>query len=106
MIINPKKGSQNIQKLSTKVKRGEMQRTKEYKWLGEWYTENGKHDKSIESRRNKAVGMVTQIKHYGDVRKVGNMAHQVRIEVYQNAAVQTILHDVKAWSKIGEGRDQ
>ena len=101
MIMNPKKESQNIQKLSTNVKRGEIKRTKEYKWLGEWYTENGKHDKSIESRGNKAVGMVIQIKHYGDVRKVGNMAHQVRIEIYQNAAVLTILHDLEGWSKIG-----
>jgi hypothetical protein len=44
--------------------------------------------------------MITQIKYYGDVYKVGNMAHQVRIEIFQSAAVQTIFHDVEAWSKV------
>jgi hypothetical protein len=38
MIMNAKKESQNVQELRTKVKRGEIKRTKEYKWLGEWYT--------------------------------------------------------------------
>jgi hypothetical protein len=48
------------------------------------------------------MGIIAQIKYYGDVHKVGNMAHQVRIEIFQSTVVQTIYHDVEAWSKISK----
>jgi hypothetical protein len=102
MIVNPKKKSQDIQELRTTVKRGKIGRTKEYQWLGEWYTENAKHEKSIQERKNKSIGIIAKIKFYGDVYKVGNMAHQVRIEIFQSTVVQTIYHDVEAWSKISK----
>ena len=102
MIMNAKKESQNIQEMRTRIKRGEIRRTKEYKWLGEWYTEDTKHEKSIKTRESKAMGIISQIKHYGDVYKVGNMAHQVRIEIFQSTVIQTIYHDVEAWSKMNK----
>ena len=102
MIINPKRKSHDIQELNTTVKRGKIKRTKEYKWLGEWYTENGKREKSIKERKNRTVGMISQIKFYGDVYKVGNMAHQVRLEIFQSTVIQTVYHEVESWSNVNK----
>ena len=102
MIINPKKKSQKLQlqQLETKVKRGDIKRTTEYKFLGEWYTEKGNWDKSIEVRENKSKGIASQIKYYGDPYRVGNMSMQVRMQIFRSTAVQTIYHEIEAWSKI------
>ena len=102
MIINPKKSSQNIQELENQVKRGKIKRTHEYKFVGEWYNEKGNHDKSIKTRGDKAIGTVAQIKFYGDPYKVGNMAFQVRIQIFQSTVIPTIYHDIEAWSKISK----
>ena len=102
MIINPKKGSENIKELTNQVKRGKIKRTQEYKFVGEWYNEKGNHDKSIKSREEKAIGIITQIKYYGDPYRVGNMALQVRIQIFQSTVIPTIYHDIEAWSKISK----
>ena len=102
MILKPKKKSKNIEELHTKIKRGTIRRTKEYKYLGEWYNEEYNHKKSIQVRENKAMGMISQIKYYGDTYKVGNMAPQVRMEIFQSTVIPTIFHDVEGWSKISK----
>ena len=102
LIINPKKGSEKIQVLENQVKRGKIKRTREYKFVGEWYNEKGNHDKSIKAREEKAMGTIAQIKFYGDPYKVGNMALQVRIQIFQSTVIPTIYHDIEAWSKIGK----
>ena len=73
---------------------------KEYKYLGEWYNEEYNHKKSIQVRENKAMGMIPEIKHYGDTYKVGNMAPQVRMEIFQSTVIPTIFHE--GWSKISK----
>ena len=100
MIINPKKSSENIQELQNQVKRGKIRRTNEYKFVGEWYNEKGNHDKSIKARGDKATSIVAQMKYYGDPYKVGHMAFQVRVQIFQSTVIPTIYHDIEAWSKI------
>ena len=100
MIIHPKKESRDVQKLKTQVKRGEIERTKEYKFLGEWYTEKGNHERSMQVKESKCPGMIAQTKFYGDPYRVGGMALQVRIQIYLSTIIQTVYHNVEAWSKI------
>ena len=102
MINNPKKESKNIQELRNRVKRGEIKRTNEYKYLGEWYNEKGNHEKSIKAREGKAMGIIPQIKYYGDTYRVGNMAIQVRIQIFESTVIPTIFHDIEAWSVISK----
>ena len=102
MIIHPKKQSEKIQELKSKVKRGIIRRTKEYKFVGEWYNEKGNHEKSIKTREDKSFGIIPQIKYYGDPYKVGNMALQVRLEIFMSTVIPTIYHDIEAWSIISK----
>ena len=40
------------------------------------------------------------MKYYGDTYKVGNMAFQVRLEIFESTVIPTIYHNVETWSKI------
>ena len=100
MIINAKKDSKNIQELKTQVKRGKIKRTTEYKYVGNWYNEKYNHDTSIKAKASKVPGMIVQMKYYGDTYKVGNMAFQVRLEIFESTVIPTIYHNVETWSKI------
>ena len=99
MIINPKKGNQ-LEKLRNTIKRGEIGRTQEYEYVGEWYTEKGTHEKSLSVKRNKVNYLVNRVKHYGDPYKVGNLALQVRITIYSSVVIPTLFTNIETWSRI------
>ena len=100
MIIKPKKGSKNIEELETQVKRGKIKRTREYKYVGNWYNEKYDHETSIKAKAGKVPGIITQMKYYGDSYKVGNMVYQVRMQIFESTVIPTIYHNVETWSKI------
>ena len=104
--MNPKKESEKesekYQILKTRVKRGEIKRTNEYKFLGEWYTEKGDGEKSIQEKENKSKGIAAQIKYYGDPYRVGDMSIQVKMQIFRSTAIQTIYHEIEGWSKINK----
>ena len=100
MIINPKKSSKDIQELKTEVKRGKIKRTLQYKYLGNWYNEKYNHDTDIKAKASKIPGIIAQMKYYGDTYKVGNMALQVRLEIFESTVIPTIYHNVETWSRI------
>ena len=68
--------------------------------MGDWYNEKYSHETSINARASKVPGIITQIKYYGDTYKVGNMALQVRMQIFESTVTQTIYHKVETWSKI------
>ena len=47
LIINPKRKNKE-EKLNNQLKQGEIQRTSEYRYLGEWYTEKGNHKQRMD----------------------------------------------------------
>ena len=100
MIINPKKGSKDIQELKSQVKRGRIKRTMKYKYVGNWYNEKYNHETDIKAKASKVPGIIVQMKYYGDTYKVGNMALQVRLEIFESTVIPTIYHNVETWSKI------
>ena len=99
MIVNPKRNNNNIEKLHSVIKRGEICRTHEYRYLGEWYNEKGNHEKSIQEKEKKVDFMIGRTKYYGDPYKVGYLALQVRLEIYKSTIIPTIYTHIETWSK-------
>ena len=99
MVINPKRGNE-IQTLRNTIKKGKIGRTKEYKYVGEWYTEKYTHQKSISEKQKKVNIMINKIKYYGDPYKVGYLALQVRLTIYSSTAIPTLYTNVETWSTI------
>ena len=100
MIMNPK-GDTNVNKLRNKIKRGEIERTKEYVYVGEWYTEKDSHARRI-SEKNKKVGhIINKIRdYYGSPYKVGQLAIQVRLFLYITVAIPTVFTNIETWSRV------
>ena len=100
MIMNPKRET-NVNKLKNKIKRGEIERTKEYVYVGEWYTERDSHAKRISEKDKKIGHMINKIKdHYGSPYKVGQLALQVRLFLYKTIAIPTLFINIETWSKV------
>ena len=69
-------------------------------YLGEWYNEKGNHDKSLAEKSNKINYMISKIKQYGDSHKVGHLALQVRLQIYNSTVIPTIYTNIETWSKV------
>ena len=91
IVINAKKNNE-IKELRTKIKRGAIKRTDKYRYLGEWYNEKGNHETSLKDKENKISTMINQTKYYGDPYKVGELAIQVRLQLFESTIIPTILH--------------
>ena len=102
MVVNPKRNNK-IEKLRNCIKKGNICRTYEYKYLGEWYNEKGNHEKSLQEKEKKVEFMISKTKYYGDPYKVGQMALQVRLEIYKSTIIPTIYTNIETWSKTSKG---
>ena len=79
MIIDKKKNKKYDIHLN--VRRGEIQQTDEYKYLGEWYNEKGNHTTSINKRQEKIHYFIKQIKYYGNEFEQGKYALNTRVKI-------------------------
>ena len=55
--------------------------THEYKYLGEWYSQDGTKEENLKKRSSKVKVLLREILKYGDERKVGEMAIEVRQKI-------------------------
>ncbi|MEL6606459.1 MAG: reverse transcriptase domain-containing protein, partial [Cyanobacteria bacterium J06614_10] len=88
--------------IQAKVKNGIIQPVQNYKYLGEWYSEEGNHKLSLSKKREKTEFMIQEILKYGDNNKVGKMALEVRLKIYETVVVPTLFANVETWSTITE----
>ena len=104
MIINAKKNNE-IKELNTRIKREIIQRTDKYRFLGEWYNEKGNHETSMKDKENKISTIINQTKYYGDPYKVGELALQVRLQIFESTIIPTIFHKHGVKSQIKKGNN-
>ena len=90
------------EKINNKVKKGELAMVKEYKYLGEWYSEKETKESNIERRKKKVGYLLKEIRKYGDERQVGNLALDVRKKIYETVVVPTLYANIETWSYISE----
>ena len=100
LIVNKKKNKKY--EIDVKVKKGNIEITNEYKYLGEWYDEKGSHATSIKMRRKKVQLYITQTKVYGNENIIGKYALTTRIKIYKTVVRPTIFHNIEGWSIINK----
>ena len=69
MIIQNNK-KERIEDLEITVGKGRIERTKEYKYLGDTYNDEGNNKSKIRKRMEKAKYMAYEVKRYGSMEKV------------------------------------
>ena len=98
-IGKDKKGTEIIK---TQVKNGSIKMVSDYKYLGEWYQEKGTKEQSMLKRNQKVDFLIREIKKFGDVNKVGELALEVRHKIYETVVVPTLFANIETWSQIKE----
>ena len=88
--------------ITTKVKKGELAMLKEYKYLGEWFEAKGTREYNMEKRNKKVQYLLKEIKKYGDEGKVGTLALEVRVKIYETVVIPTLFANIETWSYIKE----
>ena len=77
-----------------------IKQTNEYKYLGEWYNDKGKHSTSITKRKEKVSYYIKQIKFYGNEYKLGKYTFSTRIKLYKTIIIPTLFYNIETWSSI------
>ena len=101
LIINKKK-KKNYNDITLNVKKGKIEMSNEYKYLGEWYNEKGDHSTSIEKKKQKIPLYIKQIKFYGNEYILGKYTLLTRIKIYKTIVIPTIYYNIETWSKISK----
>ena len=99
ILVIGKKKKKNYD-IDVKVKNGKVVSTEEYKYLGNWYNEEGDHTLALAKKKEKIGYLIQQIKFYGNEFKIGKYAMSTRIKIYISTVAKTIYHHIEAWSNI------
>ena len=101
LIINKKK-HKDYSDIKVNVNRGEIEQTKEYKYLGEWYNEKGDNSLSLAKRKEKISYYIKEIRKYGNQYQLGKYAIAARLKIYKTVIIPAIYHNIETWSCISK----
>ena len=100
LIVNKKRN--RTYDIEVSVKKGKIEITNEYKYLGEWYNEKGDNSTSIQKKKEKITVYIRQIKFYGNEYILGKYTLLTRIKIYKTVIIPTIYHNIETWSKMSK----
>ena len=76
--------------------------TDNYKYLGEWYAQEGNREMNLKKRNQKVEFFLKEILKYGDEGKVGELALEVRQKIYETVVIPNLFANIETWSKVEE----
>ena len=97
MIIKTGK-KQEEQEIKIQVEKGIITRTKEYKYLGNWITENESIERQLEEIATKSIGVIAEMKRIGDESKTGKMSTSIQIMLFEKTVIPAILFNLETWT--------
>ena len=89
-------------KIEGKVKMGSISQIKKYKYLGQWYQEDGSKEAFMSEKESKINYMVSEAKRYGNPYCLGKFAISARLTIYEIVIFPTIFYGLETWTCISE----
>ena len=93
-----KTGVEPEEEVEIKVEKGKIEKTVEYKYLGNWINEKGTVERQVKEIRSKIKGMALEAKRIGHEKKTGNMSTDVIISIYEKTIIPAILYNLEVWT--------
>ena len=87
------------EEIDIKLKKGKIKRVSSYKYLGIWISEKGNLNKHLEEIEKKIPFMLNEVKRLGDPYRVGVMASQIQLKMFEVIIMPSLLYAMEAWSK-------
>ena len=97
MVINS--GREEKQKIVEAVKAGVVGECDEYEYLGFWVNQDGNCLLQIEKKSKKVKGQVLALKSLASYHNVGPAYINVRLQLYENCILQSLLYNLEGWNK-------
>ena len=103
MVVDSAKGQP--EEIKEEVKGGTVGETSEYKYVGFWVNKKGNCLLQIEKKKQslKAKGEVNGLKSVANYYNVGETFVNVRLEMYEQCILQSLLYNMEAWSMQTKG---
>ena len=86
--------------VNIEVRKGKINTTMEYKYLGDYYNINGDNKTKIERRMKKAKYMAHEVKRKGSTGLVGNADVDVRMKLLEAVVKPSLLANMETWSRV------
>ena len=90
------------QKPVVNVKKGKVNYTKTYKYLGDQYDEKGKNGSKIAKKMEKVKYIAGEVKRAGSFDEVGEADTEIRIMLLQTVVKPTLLFSTETWININK----
>jgi hypothetical protein len=100
MVINS--GREAKEEIAEEVKGGKVNECTEYEYLGFWVNQEGNCHLQIENRGKKIKGEIQAIKSLASYYNVGPCYLNVRLYLYENCILPSLLHDLEGWNKLSK----
>ena len=99
--------TEEVVSIDVEVKQGKIDRTTEYKYLGNWTNEKGNLDTQLAHMEKKAKDIIRIGNTTCSRDKVGKMEIPAKLFIYDKVAVLSIFYNIEVWSNLRvQDRDQ
>ena len=96
MVIAENK-EEEIHTVTSKVKKGGIQRVAEHKLVGTWFGETGEYGINIRKKNEKLQFMISTTKNEAHPKNMGNLAVDARLKLAEIVVVHSILYNAEAY---------
>ena len=93
---------EEIQAVTSKVKKGGIERVPEHKLIGTWFDETGDYGMHIRKTKEKLNFMISTTRNEAHPRNLGELAVAARLTLAEVVVVPTILYDAEAFPNYKE----
>ena len=100
MVVNT--GREEEEEINEEVKGGKVKKCSQYEYLGFWVNEEGNCQLQIEKRGKKIMGELEAIKSLASYHNVGPSYLNVRLHLFENCVIPSLLYDLEGWNKLSK----
>ena len=103
ILIANKKKNKDYEEVKVSMKRGVVEQTEEYKYVGEWYNEKYNHNTSLRKKEEKVGHYAQQVRVYGNEYRLKRYTLNARLKLYRTTVVPSLFYSVETWSHMTNG---
>ena len=93
-----KTGHEKEEEPKIEVEKGAVIKTIEYKYLGQYLTEDGTIEKQLSYVDSKAGGMIAELSRVANEAKVGHLSSQIQLMLYEATIIPAVTYNLETWS--------
>ena len=105
MVVAENK-KEETQSVTSRIKKGAVQRVAEHKLVGTWFDETGDYGINIKKRKEILQFMISTTKHEAHPKNLGRLAVDARLKLAEIVNITSILHNAEAFHQYKEAEIQ